>query len=74
VGRACGTCETGEVHTGFWWRDLRERDHLKDLGVDGWIRRIISKWIFKKWDMDWIDLVQDRWRADVNEVMNLRVP
>jgi hypothetical protein len=25
---------TGEVHTGFWWGDLRERDHLEDLGVD----------------------------------------
>jgi hypothetical protein len=26
---------TGEVHTGFWWGDLRERDLLEDLGVDG---------------------------------------
>jgi hypothetical protein len=24
--------------------------------------------------MDWIDLAQDRWRAVVNTVMNLRVP
>jgi len=32
----------GEVYTGFWWRNLRERDHLEDLGVDG---RIILRWI-----------------------------
>jgi hypothetical protein len=24
----------GEVHTGFWWGDLREGDHLGDRGVD----------------------------------------
>ena len=30
----------GEVHTGFWWGDLREEDHLDDPGVDG---RIILK-------------------------------
>jgi hypothetical protein len=26
---------TGEVHTGFWWGDLRERGHLEDPGVGG---------------------------------------
>jgi hypothetical protein len=25
--------ETEELHTGFWWGDLRERKHLKDQGV-----------------------------------------
>jgi hypothetical protein len=25
----------GEVRMGIFWGDLRERDHLKDLGVDG---------------------------------------
>ena len=36
-----------DVHTGFWWKNLTERHHLKDPGVDG---RIILKWIFEKWD------------------------
>ena len=39
--------ETGEVHTGFWWDNLRERDHLEDLDVDG---RLIFKWMFRKWN------------------------
>jgi hypothetical protein len=32
------------VHRGFWWGDLRERDHREDLGID--VR--ILKGIFKK--------------------------
>ena len=27
--------ETGVVHTGCWQGDLRERDHLENLGIDG---------------------------------------
>jgi len=67
---------TGEAYTGFWWRNLKERDHLGDPGID---ERIILTWIFRKWDVggvDWIEMVRDRdrWRALVNAVMNLRVP
>jgi hypothetical protein len=68
-------CGRGEVHIGFWWGNLRERDHLENPGID---RRIILKWIFRKWDVgiSWIDVSQnrDRWWALVNVVMNLRVP
>jgi hypothetical protein len=38
----------GEACTGFWWGNLRERDHLKDCNIDG---RIILRWIFRKWDV-----------------------
>jgi hypothetical protein len=34
----------GEVYTGFWWGNLRERDHWGDPGVD---RRIILRWVFR---------------------------
>jgi hypothetical protein len=38
----------GEVCTGFWWENLRERDHWGDPGEDG---RIILRWIFRKCDV-----------------------
>jgi len=36
------------VYTGFWWGNLRERDHLEYSDVG---ERIILIWIFKEWDM-----------------------
>jgi hypothetical protein len=47
----------GEVCTGFWWGNLRERDRWGDPGVD---ERIILGWIFRKRDvgvrtsLDWL--------------------
>jgi hypothetical protein len=38
----------GKVYTGFWWINLRARDHLEEPGVDV---RIILRWIFRKWDV-----------------------
>jgi hypothetical protein len=37
-----------EVRIGFWWGNLRGRDHLEDPDVDG---RIILRCIFRKWDV-----------------------
>jgi hypothetical protein len=34
-----------EVHPGSWWDNLRDINHVEDLGVDG---RIILKSILKK--------------------------
>ena len=64
------------MHTGFWWGDLRERDNLKDLGIDG---RLILKWTFRKCDgggRNWIDMAEDRDRCHVlvNAVVDLWVP
>jgi len=37
----------GEVCTGFWWGNLRERDNWGDPNVDV---RTILRWIFGKWE------------------------
>jgi hypothetical protein len=62
---------------GFFLRgELMERDHMKNLGVDG---KIILKMDPQEvgWEgVDWIALGQnkDRGQAFVNAVMNHRVP
>jgi len=39
----------------FPWTELRQREHLEDLGVNG---KIILKYTFKKWDREaWIGLL-----------------
>jgi len=52
-------CGRRDVHTEFWWGNLRERDHLEDLSID---ERITLKWIFKLQvgRVEWIDLAQNR--------------
>jgi hypothetical protein len=41
------------VFKGFWWGNLRERNHLEERGVDGSSGSGIG-------GMDWIELAQDR--------------
>ena len=39
--------ERGEVHTGFWWGNMRERAHLIYPGVDGKIIvRSSGRWMW----------------------------
>jgi len=40
----------GEGCTGFWWGNLRERDHWRDPDAD---ERIILRCIFRKWKGLW---------------------
>jgi hypothetical protein len=44
----------GEVYAGFWWGNLKGRDHLGDLGID-W--RIILKCNYKNWDEERTGLI-----------------
>jgi hypothetical protein len=37
------------IHIEFWWGNLKEGNHLEDLGICG---RIILKFIFMKWNGD----------------------
>jgi len=48
VGRACSTYGGEERCRGFWWGNMRERNHLEDPDIDG---RIILRWICRKWDV-----------------------
>jgi len=38
----------GEAYTGFWWGNLKEKDHLVDQGIVG---RMILRYVFRKWDV-----------------------
>jgi hypothetical protein len=43
--RGVGPDHVWGAYTEFWWRNPKERHHLENPGIDGWI---ILKWIFRK--------------------------
>jgi len=57
--------ERRKGHTAFWCRDLRTRDDLESLDIDG------KKRIFKKWDVsvNWIDLTHDKNKTHGNTTL-----
>jgi hypothetical protein len=61
----------GVVYIGFWWGNLRQRDHWEDRGIDG---RIIFRWIFRKCDVGAWNESSCRWRALLIAEINLWVP
>jgi hypothetical protein len=49
------------MDAGFWWENVRERDHLQEPGVNG---RVTLRWIIRKWDVgEWTRLIWLRIRT-----------
>ena len=71
MGEASGMHWDTRDENRIWVGNLRESDHLENIGKYG---RIILKWIFKNMDGG-SDMAQDRdrWRTLVAAVMNRRV-
>jgi hypothetical protein len=46
MGRVWYIAHMGDVRgvKGFWWKTVRDRDHVEDLSIYGWIT---LKWIFR---------------------------
>jgi hypothetical protein len=48
------------LNIGFWWGNLREREHFENLDVDEWIilKEIVNKY---NWGLHYIDV---DWTSD----------
>jgi len=63
------------VYSGFWWGNMRERNHLEGPARrwEDYIKMYLHEVVCGC--MEWIELAQDTdsWRAFVNSVTKLRV-
>jgi hypothetical protein len=59
---------------GFWWGNLKEKDHLENISVEVRIKTDLKEIGWR--GVDWIYLTQnsDKWPALVKMVLNLRIP
>ena len=72
MGASCGTYRR-ETHKGFRWGNLKEKDHLKDLDVDGrTVLRDILKLDTNTWTLPAV--YRNKWRGFVRIVTKFRVP
>jgi hypothetical protein len=64
------------MYTNFWSENLKGRDQLEDIGIDGENNIRMDRREIEWKGVDWIHVAQDRnqWRTVVNTVMNLRIP
>jgi len=51
MGAARGLWGRKEMHTGFWWVNLKQRDNSQDLGVDGSIilKLVMNRYYGRLW-------------------------
>jgi hypothetical protein len=67
MGGLRSTYEKGAMYKGFSWVDMRKREHLEDLGIDGFPRSEMRRYGIS------LTRDRDRCRALVNAAMNLLV-
>jgi hypothetical protein len=64
-----------DAHTKFWYENLKERDYLEYLGLDGKI--IFMALREQRWEnvnLIHVSQYRDRWQALTNIVTKFRVP
>ena len=59
------------MYTKLWWGNLKERDDLEDLGING---RIMLEEMWEGVDWIYVAVYRDKYQALVNTVWSLQVP